>query len=99
METLLSNLGELPAEAPLNAETSMSDRVIERRGHADDLAVLGMNREITAHATVRTNRIRASLLGFVPGAGLPHVVFALEHQCPGGAHADAVPAIDTRRIR
>src|SRR5439155_14363652 len=32
-------------------------------------------------------------------AGGAHVVLALEHQCPGRAHADAVAAVHARRLR
>src|SRR5277367_6722017 len=76
----------------------MSHAVVKRRRHAYDLAVLLVHRKIAAHAAVRTNRVRLSLTVFVPGAGLPHVIFAFEHQRAGGADADAVAAVDTSRV-
>ena len=51
------------------------------------------NGEVAAHAAIRTDRIGAGLAGFVPRAGLAHVVFGLEHQRAGGTDADAVAAI------
>src|SRR5579863_1649370 len=58
-----------------------------------------MNSEVAAHATVRTDGIGLGLAALIPGAGLPHVIFALEHQRAGGADADAVATIDAGGIR
>src|SRR5260370_24646580 len=57
-----------------------------------------MQLEHAADAAVRANRLGHRLPLLVPGAGLPHVVLALEHQSPGRAHPDAVPAVHARRL-
>ncbi len=93
------DLHKLPAESAFDAEVAASDVVVERRRHADDFAVLFVHGEITAHAAVGTNSVSLLLPRFVPGAGLAHLVFALEHQRAGRADADAVAAIDARGVR
>ena len=45
-----------------------------------------------------TDRCGLVLFGFVPRAGLAHVVLGLEHQRAGGADLDAVAAVDARRL-
>src|SRR5260370_32684029 len=57
-----------------------------------------MQLEHAADAAVRAHRLGHRLPPLVPGAGLPHVVLALEHERPGRAHPDAVPAVDARRL-
>src|SRR4051812_49653657 len=52
-----------------------------------------MHLELAPDAAVRTDRVRHALGRLVPGAGLAHVVFALEHQRTRRAYADAVAAV------
>lgn len=79
VQSLLPNLHILPAETSLDAEIAVRDAVIKRRRDSNDLAILLVDREIAAHAAVRADGVRLSLTAFVPGAGLAHVEFALEH--------------------
>ena len=53
-----------------------------------------MNSQVAAHTAIWTYSVGRGLARFVPGTGLAHVVFHLEHQGPGWAHANAVAAID-----
>ena len=92
------NLHKLPAETPFDAQIAVSHAVVQRRGHANDLAVLLVHGQVATHAAIRTDGVSLGLAAFVPGAGLAHVIFALEHQRAGGANADAVAAIDASRI-
>src|SRR5258708_18456378 len=71
----------------------------QRRSHADDPVILRVNSEVAANTAVGADGIGASLARFIPGSGLPHVVFALEHQSAGGANANTVSAIDAGRVR
>src|SRR6266849_1416354 len=57
-----------------------------------------MQLEHAADAAVRANRLGHRLPRLVPCARLPHVVLALEHERPGRADPDAVPAVDARRV-
>src|SRR5438093_10792916 len=74
---------------------TMRDAVVERRSDFGDAAVLGVAGEVAADAAVGTDRVDLSLPRFVPNAGLAHVVFGLEHQRAGGAHADTIAAVHT----
>ena len=89
---------ELEAEPALDAQVAVRDLDIQRRGHLDDPIVLDVERERTAHAAVRTDRVGLRLPRLVPGAGLAQLVLAAEHQRPGRTDADAVAAIDARGI-
>ena len=64
----------------------------------DDLVVLHVQLERAADAAVRADRVGDGLVRLVPGAGLAHVVLALEHQRAGRADADAVAAVDAGRV-
>jgi len=88
------NLDELPPKSALDTEIALRHGVIQRRSHTHDIAILLVNRERASHAAVGTNGVGMSLAGFVPGAGLAHIVFALEHQRSRGADADAVPTVN-----
>jgi hypothetical protein len=92
------NLHELPAEPTFDAKIAMGHAIVERRGHANDLAFLLVDGEIATYAAIRTDGVSLGLAAFVPSAGLAHVIFALEHQRARGADADAVAAIDASRV-
>src|SRR5581483_1782749 len=91
-------LGELVAEPPLDAQVSVRDVVVERRGDLHDLVVLDMELHVTADAAVRADRLHDALPRLVPGSLRAHVVLALEHQRARRAHADAVAAVDAGRL-
>src|SRR5262249_49436785 len=91
-------LDELEPEPALHAQVAVTDVVVERGGHLHDAVVLHVKLEVAADAAVGTDGGGDGLLGLVPGAGLPHIVFALKHQRAGGAHADAVAAVDAGRV-
>src|SRR5260370_25212385 len=57
-----------------------------------------MQLEHAADPAVSETRLRHRLPRLVPRARLPHVVLALEHERPGRADPDAVPAVDARRV-
>src|SRR6185436_13642259 len=63
-----------------------------------DPVVLHVQRERAADAAVGTDGVGRPLPGLVPRACRAHVVLALEHERPGGAHANAVAAVDARRL-
>src|SRR5688572_3656527 len=73
--------------------------VIDRRGDLDDLLVLHVDGELAAHSAIGADGVRGGLAGLVPGAGLAHVVLALEHQRARGADAYAVAAVDAGGVR
>src|SRR5215472_15685655 len=87
------DLHELPTEAAFDARVAAGHVVVQRRGHAYDLAVLLVHRKIAAHAAVGADGVRVRLPRFIPRAGLAHIVLALEHQGPGGTDANAVAAV------
>src|SRR5215813_11305726 len=91
-------LDELEAEAPLDAQVTVADVMVERRGHLHDPVVLHVQFEVAADAAVGADGGGDRLPGLVPGAVLPHVVLALEHQRAGRAHPDAVAAVDAGRV-
>src|SRR5712691_9118849 len=93
-----SLLHELVAEASLDAQVSRGDAVVERRRDLDYRVVLHVQLEHAADAAVGAHRLGDRLLALVPGAGLAHVVLALEHQRAGRADADAVAAVDAGRV-
>src|SRR5216683_3160192 len=63
-------LGELVAEASLDAEIAAGDVVVVRRADLDDVAVLDVQGEVAADAAVRADRVDL-LLGFLlPRSGL-----------------------------
>ena len=64
----------------------------------DDRVVLDVERQRAADAAVRADRVGHRLGALVPRPGGPHVVLGLEHQRAGRADADAVAAVDARRI-
>ena len=70
-----------------------------RRGDLDDPVVLGVERR-RAQPTPQYGQIVSVTVWarLVPGAGLAHVVLGLEHQRAGRADADAVAAVDARRL-
>src|SRR5262245_54432739 len=57
-----------------------------------------MQSERAAYTAIRTDRVGLLLSGFIPGAGLAHFVFTLEHQSAGGTDTDAVAAINARGV-
>src|SRR5262245_25991612 len=59
-----------PAEATLDTEISPCHRVIEGRGHADDLIVLDTQLERASDAAIRTDRVHLSLAALVPLVGV-----------------------------
>src|SRR3954447_13739567 len=89
----------LEAEAALDAQAAVRHAVVERRGDLHDLVVLDMQLEAAADAAVRADRLGYGLGGLVPLACLSHVVLALEHERPGRADGDAVPAVHARGVR
>src|SRR5215471_17838234 len=72
--------------------------MVERGGYLDDPVVLDVQFEVAPDPAVGADGGGDGLPGLVPGAVLAHVVLAGEHQGTGGAHPDAVAAVDTRRI-
>src|SRR5471032_319360 len=93
-----SALHVLVAESTLHAEVAAGDAVIERRGDLNDLVVLHVQFEAAADPAVGADRFGHRLRGRVPGSGGAHVVLALEHECAGGTHRDAVAAVDASRF-
>src|SRR5215213_9535755 len=73
-------LDELEAEAALDAEVAVRDRVVERRRDLDDRVVLLVQHEVAAHAAVRADRLRLRLALGLPPALVAHVELALEAQ-------------------
>src|SRR5258707_15345635 len=92
------NLNKLPAEAPFDAEISVRHTVVKRRSHANNLVVLGMHREIAAHAAVGADGVSLRLPRLVPGVRLAHVIFTFEHQRPGRTHANTVATVHASRL-
>ena len=88
----------LKTEAPLDAQVSLSDRVIAWRCDLDDLVVLNMQSERTSNAAIWADGVGLRLFFFFPGAGLTHIVLTRKHECSGGADLNAVTAIDARRV-
>ena len=88
----------LPAEPALDTEMSVCDRMVGRRRHLHDAVVLGVQLQVATHAAEPTHSGGYLLCALVPGPLLAHVVFGLEHQGAGRTHADAVPAVDARRV-
>src|SRR5437016_200546 len=76
----------------------MGDAGVQWRRDLHDPIVLSVERQRAAHTAIRTDRIRLLLPGFIPRAGLAHIVFTLEHQSAGGTDTDAVAAINARRV-
>src|SRR5437660_1094155 len=95
-EGRVSLLCELPAEAALDTEIPLRDGMVDRRTHFHDLAFLRVYRKFASDAAVRTDRLRARLLRFVPGSSRAQVVFDFAHQRARGAYADAVSAVHAR---
>src|SRR5678816_1957744 len=91
-------LHELPAEAALHAQVAVRHVVIEGRGDADDRVVLHAELEGAADAAVRADRVGDGLARLVPLARAAEVELALEHERARGADADAVAAVDARRL-
>src|SRR5690348_14080408 len=73
-------LHEAPAEASLDAEIALRNRVLERRRGLENLAVLHVEAQRAAHATVGADRVGRRLTRFVPRAVGAHVEFLLGHQ-------------------
>jgi hypothetical protein len=92
------NLHKLPAEPPFDAKIAVRHTVVERRGHAHDLAFLLMRGDVAAYAAIRADGVSLGLSAFVPDAGLAHVIFDLEHQRTCRADADAVTAVRASRV-
>src|SRR5262249_5002146 len=91
-------LDELEAEPALHAQVAVADVVVERRGHLHDPVVLYVQVQVAADAAVGADGGGDRLSRLVPGAVLPHVVLALEHQRPGRANADGVAAVGGGRV-
>src|SRR5215469_3892979 len=91
-------LDEFEAESSFHAQVTVGDVVVEGGGHFHDAVVLDVQFEVAADAAVGADGGGDGLPGLVPGAGLAHVVFALEHERAGGADPDAVAAVDAGRI-
>src|SRR5262245_10215474 len=72
---------------------TLRNAMVERRGDPDDAPVLGVHGEVAADSAIPTDCVHPRLARFVPGAGLSHIVFGLEHQRAGGAHADTIAAV------
>src|SRR5689334_4232673 len=96
--SLLPRIHKLPPKPPFDAEVAVGDVVIQGRGDFHDLFVLHVDGQGAAHAAIGTDGVGRGLAGLVPGAGLAHVVLALEHQRAGGTDADAVAAVDAGRV-
>src|SRR6266404_575946 len=95
---LRRGFNKLPAETAFDAEISVRHAVVKRRSHANNLVVLGMHREIAAHAAVGADGVSLRLPQLVPRALLAHVILALEHQSAGGTHANAVATVHASRL-
>src|SRR5437764_10218936 len=91
-------LDELKAEPSLHAQVTVADVIVQGGGHLHDPVVLHVQVEVAAYAAVGADGGGDRLPRLVPGAGLPHVVLALEHQRPSRAHPDAVTAVDAGRV-
>ena len=91
-------LDELEAEAALDAEVAVGHRRVERRIDLHDRVVLDVEIERAADAAIRADRLGHRLGALVPGPGGAHVELGLEHQRARRADADAVAAVDARRI-
>src|SRR4051794_27711180 len=85
-----------PSEATLDAEVAARHRMIERRGHLDDLVVLHVQAQGAPDAAIPADGIDLRLPRLVPGARLPMVVLPLEHEGARRADGDAVAAVDAR---
>src|SRR3990172_8376836 len=70
--------------------------LIERGSHLHDLVVLHVELEVAADSAVGTDGAGHALTRLVPGAVLPSVMLALEHERARRADPDAVPAVDAR---
>src|SRR5580765_875974 len=77
------SLHETPAKSTLDAKVPVGDFVVQRRGGLDDLAILHVQRQRAANATIRADRIARGLFRFAPVAALPQLVLAAGHQCAG----------------
>src|SRR5437763_1693302 len=73
--------------------------MVDRRTHFHNLSFLRMHILFAADSAIRTDRLRARLLRFVPGSCRAHVVFDFAHQRSRGTHANTVPAVHARRFR
>ena len=58
------NLHKLPAEPPFDAKIAMSHTVVERRGHAHDLAFLLMHGDVAAYAAISRMPIMLASIAF-----------------------------------
>ena len=86
-------LDEFEAEAALDAQVTVGDLAVERRGDLDDRVVLDVQVHVAADAAVGADRRRHGLRRLVPGPGLAHGVLAGGHERARRAHADAVAAV------
>ena len=59
VEALVPDFHKLPAEAPLDAKMAVRDGMIERRGDANNVAVLFVNRERTTDTAIGADGVRA----------------------------------------
>src|SRR5690606_20080923 len=91
-------LDEAPAEPALDAEVAAGDGVVERRGDAHDPAVLHVQVQGAPDAAVRADGAGDLLARLVPLARDAQLVLGPEHERAGGAHRDAVAAVDARRV-
>jgi hypothetical protein len=56
------NVHELPAEPPFDAKIAMRHAVVERRGHANDLAFLLLYREVATYPAIGTDGVNGDPL-------------------------------------
>src|SRR5690606_13460603 len=88
----------LEAEAALDAQVAVGDRVVVRGGHLDDLVLLDVQRHVAPHPAVGAHGGRLRLLRLVPGALGAHVELGGEGERAGRADLYAVPAVHAGRV-
>ena len=99
LSLLFPVLNELATETAFDAQVAVGNGDIKWRRDLHNAIVLRVKSQRAADAAIRTDRVRLLLLGFIPRAGLPHVVFRLEHQRTRGTHTDAVSTVNARGFR
>ncbi len=82
------------AEAALDAEVAVGDRVVLGARHLDDAVVLHVQLEVAADAAVPAHRRRDRLRVLVPGAVVAHLELGRRRERARWAHRDAVAAVD-----
>src|SRR5690606_6834262 len=96
--TAVPRLDVVVSEPTFDTEVATCHGMVVGRGDLDDPIVLDMQIEVATHTAVRADGPRDFLtLGF-PHPGLAQLVLGAEHQRVGGAHRDAVAAVDAGRF-